>query len=79
MWTQQVWTKQVWTSLLLCDIGSSLVPRPRSAFCCLQCRKVEEGLPGIFSHMSEVMIERIVEIFTLCVGTQGPEVSKSVR
>ena len=54
----------------------SLIPRPRPAFCCLQYGKVGEG-PGIFSHMSDVRIERMVERVWLCVGALGPEQWKS--
>ena len=49
-------------------VWHSLIPRPRPAFCHLQYGKW--GEPGIFSHVSNVRIERMVE---LCEGALGPE------
>ena len=51
--------------------NTSLVPR-------LAVRKSGRG-PGIFSHVSDVRIERVVERVWLCVGALGSEQRKQPR
>ena len=59
-------------------LAVSLVPRPRPTFRHFQYGKAGRG-PGIFSHVSDVRIERVVERVWLCVGALGPEQWKEPR
>ena len=60
----------------VCPVAN-FVPRPRPAFCRLHAVWKSGRGPGIFSHMSDVKIERVVvERVKLCVGALGPEQRK---
>ena len=59
-------------------LAVALVPRPRPAFCHFQYGKVGRG-PGIFSHMSDVRIEKDDRKGLIVRGCTGPRAAKRAK
>ena len=53
--------------------------RPHPAFRCLRVKRERAWYSCIFSHVSDVRIERVVERVWLCMGALGPEQRKEPR
>ena len=57
-------------------LSPKLVSFPGSAQFSVASSTVKQGGPGIFSHISDIRIERMVERVYLCVGARDPEQQK---